>query len=122
MSEHLTNISQEEREKMLQQAREARAAKVQWAKENLRDDYLDKPLWRELSSKHGVRMPQKHIPASELKYIKRLFKAKELDIKQWLTESTGCITLLELSRKNPDAPAYAMCGWALEWIDEQEMG
>lgn len=115
-------FSPEQLEEMRQQAVEARQAKIEWAKDNLRDDYLDFPLWRELASKHGVRLPQRHIPATEVKYIKRVFKAKGMDINQWLKDGTGCSSIPEVARKNPDAPAYAMVGWALEWIEEKEMG
>lgn len=119
MTTHFKSISDEERLLLLEQGRQAREAKIAWAKENLRDDYKDKPLWRELAFKHGVRLPRSYIPATETKYLKRLFRTKGLDISKWLEESTGCKTIKQLNDLNPDAPAYAVVGWALEWIENE---
>lgn len=118
---HLGKMTKEEREEAQKQARETRLAKIEWAKENLRNDYKDEPYWRELASKHGVRLPQSHLPATETKHIKRLFRSTGWDIAEWLKESTGCTTIKQLTDLNPDAPAYAVVGWALEWIEERSV-
>ena len=118
---HFGKMSKEEREVAQKLAKETRLAKIEWAKENLRNDYKDEPYWRELASKHKVRLPQSHLPATETKHIKRLFRSTGMDIAEWLNDVTGCTTIKHLTDRNPDAPAYAVVGWALEWIEEQSV-
>lgn len=119
INEYTKSITEEEREAMRKMAAETRLAKLEWAKENLRDNYKDHLLWRELASKHNTRLPQSHLPATETKHIKRVFRKTGLDISKWLEEACGCKTIKELNDLNPDAPAYAVCGWALEWIESE---
>ena len=84
---------------------------------HLKNDFSDLPHWKELASKYGVRLPSYYQPASETKYLRRLFKKVDMDIKDYL-EACGVSTLKQLVKLNPDYPAYAEMGLALEYIDE----
>lgn len=84
---------------------------------HLKNDFSDLPHWKELASKYGVRLPSYFQPASETKYLRRLFKKVDMDIKDYL-EACGVSTLKQLVRLNPDYPAAAEVGLALEYIDE----
>ena len=103
-----------------EQAAAARKAKQEAAK-NLKQDFdpADVNTWKELASKYGVRLPSYVPPNTESKYLKRLFKKVGMDIKDYL-EACGVSSLKQLAALNPDYPAYAECGLALEYIDEQK--
>ena len=80
MTKHrLANISPEQRASILEQARIARAEKSEWAKENLKLDWMDDAYWRELASKYNTRLPNKTAPNTEVKHLKRLFKSVGID-------------------------------------------
>ena len=118
-SEHLKNITPEQRTAILEQARIARAEKAKWAKENLKLDWMDDAHWRELASKYNTRLPNKTAPNTEVKYLKRLFKSVGIDYKEYL-DACGVTTLKQLVSLNPHMPAFAEVGFALEWIDSRE--
>lgn len=101
-----------------QQAQAARLAKQEAAK-NLQQSWSDLPHWKELASKHGVRLPSYVHPNTETKYLRRLFNKVDMDIKDYL-EYCGVSTLKKLVALNPNYPAFAECGIALEYIDEQK--
>lgn len=84
---------------------------------HLKQDFLDLSVWKGLASKYGVRLPRYYIPNTETKYLKRLFKTVGVDIQEYL-DACGVSTLKQLVRLNPDYPAYAEVGIALEYIDE----
>ena len=84
---------------------------------HLKNDFSDLPHWKELASKYGVRLPRYYICNSETKYLRRLFKKVEMDIQEYL-DACGVSTLKQLVKLNPDYPAYAELGIALEYIDE----
>lgn len=63
-NKYTKSFTEEDREAMRKMAAETRLAKLEWAKENLRDNYKDHLLWRELASKHNIRLPQSHLPAT----------------------------------------------------------
>lgn len=104
-----------------EQAKVSRLAKQEAAK-NLKQDFnsADVNTWKELASKHGTRLPSYVHPNTETKYLKRLFKKVDMDIKDYL-EACGVTTLKKLAALNPDYPAYAEYGLALEYIDEQKL-
>ena len=106
-------ITDEDRQK----AKESRLAKKQWAEENLKLVYEDESVWEELAKKHRVRLPQKQIPNTELKYMKRMFKHLGLDMKLYL-EDSGVASLKQLVSLNPTWTARAECGMLLEYFDE----
>lgn len=84
---------------------------------HLRNNFSDLPHWKELASKYGVRLPSYYIPCKETKYLRRLFKKVEMDIQEYL-EACGVSTLKQLVKLNPNYPAAAEYGLALEYIDE----
>ena len=93
----------------VQQKKEANAHLIQ--------DFSDENHWKSLASKYGVRLPRYYIANSETKYLKRLFKKVEIDIQEYL-DACGVSTLKQLVKLNPDYPAYAEIGLALEYVDE----
>jgi hypothetical protein len=102
-----------------EQAKASRLAK-QEASKSLKQDFADMNTWKELASKHGVRLPSYVHPNTESKYLKRLFKKVQMNIKDYL-EACGVNTMKQLAALNPDYPAYAEYGLALEYIDEQKV-
>ena len=84
---------------------------------HLKNDFSDLTHWKELASKYGVRLPRYYIPSSETKYLKRLFKKVEMDIQEYLN-ACGVSTVKQLVKLNPNYPAAAEVGLALEYIDE----
>lgn len=105
----------------IQAAQKAKVEKMEFAKANLKLDYLDEPTWRELSKKYSFRLPSWYQPASSTKYIKRLFKKVGIDIQDYL-EACGVKSLKELNTLNPTEPAFASVGFALEYIEETKNG
>lgn len=99
-------------------AQESLAKKKEAAKE-LKQDFLDMPTWRELSSKYSFRLPSYYQPSSSTKYLKRLAKHLGFDIKEYL-EDSGVTTVKQLVSLNENYPAYAECGLMLEWWDEKQ--
>lgn len=117
--QHLVNMTEEQRTSLLEKARVARKERSEWAKENLKMDWMDDAHWRSLASKYNTRLPTKTIPNTETKYLKRLFKTCGIDYKEYL-DVCGVKTLKQLASLNPDMPAFAEVGFALEWIDSRE--
>ena len=113
----ILNQTPEEREVNRLKGVQARIEKVAWAKENLRDDYLDKPLWSELASKVGMRLPPFYAPATEDKYVRRFIK-KVGKTPQDYTKLLG-FSYTEVGSLNPTMPAYAAVGLFLECADEE---
>lgn len=92
-------------------------AKKAWAAGNLRQDFQDIQLWKDLASKRGVRLPIYYAAGAEIKFIKRMAKKLEVDIEQFL-DSTGFTTLKQMALANPNWPSYALCGLLLEYSEE----
>ena len=108
------------KERTFKKKKEKAKLAVQQKKEanaHLKNDFSDLPHWKELASKYGVRLPSYYIPCKETKYLRRLFKKVEMDIQEYL-EYCGVSTLKQLVKLNPNYPAYAELGLALEYIDE----
>lgn len=115
---YLKDLSDEEREQLRVKAEQNREEKKQYALKHLKYQWVDKPHWKELASKHGTKLPNWYVPGSEVKFIKRLFRNSPLDIQDYIYDM-GCKTLLEMVECNKDANAQAMVGWALEYIEEK---
>lgn len=99
-----------------EQAATSRLAKQEAAK-NLKQDFVDDlPAWKELASKHGVRLPNYTQPWTETRYLKRVIQKLGVDTKEYL-ESCGVTTIKQLMQLNPDTPAYMEVGMFLEWHD-----
>ena len=102
-----------------EQAAASRLAKKQWAEENLKFDYTDSPLWRELASKYGTRLPSYIYPNTSSKYLKRVLNHLGVSAKEYL-EVCGVTTFKQLAELNPEYTALAEVGLLLEWYDNKE--
>lgn len=107
---NFTPMSQEQREEV----RLKRVAQQEWASIHLKDDFSDEPTWRALGSDYSVRFPQRHVPGTELKYLKRTCKKLGLEISTFL-ESTGFSTLKQFAVANEKWPSWALVGLILEF-------
>lgn len=101
------------------QVKEEREAAQLWASENLRDDFSDETFWRSLSSEKGIRMPQRHVPGTEIKHLKRACKKLNIEVSDFL-ESTGFSNLKQLASANKTWPSWALVGLILEYIHDNE--
>lgn len=101
-----------------EQAQASRLAKKQYAEENLKLDYADSPLWRELASKYGTRLPSYIYPNTSSKYLKRVLNHLGVNAKEYL-EVCGVTTFKQLAELNPGYTAMAEVGHLLEHFDER---
>lgn len=114
---HLASITPEEREAIQAKSKAAMAEKKAWAKEHLRNDFADNPLWRELAKKYDVKLPPYYEPNTETKYLHRVFKKTGTCCKEYL-EACGATTLKQLASMNPAYPAFGF--WLGCWrLDEK---
>jgi hypothetical protein len=90
-----------------------RKADQQWALDNIKTEYVDKPLWSELASSQGVKLPLWWKPASETRYVKRVAKKVGVDINLFV-QATGFNTLKEFVSANPKLSAVGLVGLYLE--------
>ena len=104
-----------------EQAAASRLAKKQWAEENLKLDYADSPLWRELASKYKTRLPSYVHPNTASKYLKRMLTHLGVDSKEYL-DACGVTTFKQLAELNPEYTAQAEVGLLLEYWDEKQNG
>lgn len=102
-----------------EQAVASRLAKKQYAEDNLKLDYADAPLWRELASKYKTRLPSYVHPNTASKYLKRMLTHLGVDIKEYLADC-GVTTFKQLAELNPEYTAMAEVGLLLEWYDNKE--
>ena len=102
-----------------EQAAASRLAKKQWAEDNLKLDYADSPLWRELASKYNTRLPSYVHPNTASKYLKRVMNHLGADAKAYL-EVCGVTTFKQLAELNPEYTAQAEVGLLLEYWDEKQ--
>lgn len=108
---NFSEISPEMRSENLEKARIVREAK-QEAGKNLKQDWLDAPLWAYLRSEVGLRSPPSYIPCSETKYIKRTLKAIGKD-NEWYYENFSS-PMTKFAKDNPNVPAYVLQGLMME--------
>lgn len=111
-------FTQEQRNEHRKLAEENKAIKVEWANNNLRNNYLDRPLWAKLASKIGMQLPVWYHPATDNKYIRRFIK-KTGKTPQDYNELIG-FDYRDIGELNPDMPAYAAVGLFLECADEEK--
>lgn len=102
-----------------QVVKEKREAAQLWAKDHLKDDFADESVWRALGSEYGVRFPQRHVPGTELKYLKRTCKKLGIEISSFL-ESTGFSTLKQLAETNKTYPSWSLVGLILEFYHDNK--
>lgn len=115
----LENITPEQRQAYLEQGRIVRQERIASAKENLKLEYADENHWKYLSSLYNLRLPAYYHSNSSVKYVKRMAKALEMDILEYV-EDMGCKSLSEMVKLNPKQNAVAMCGLFLEWHHENQ--
>lgn len=116
---HLTDITEAQRAELLEKARiarEERKALFQSQAHLLKNDFMDKPHWRRLCSKYGVRMPADYVPGTELRLVRKAMRKAGVSPEK-VREAFG--DLKALQRDNPDWPAYALIGLVLELVEEQ---
>lgn len=102
-----------------EQAAASKLAKQEAAK-SLKNDFADMNTWKELASKHGVRLPIYTAPWTETKYLKRTMKKLGVEPKEYL-EACGVTTIKQLVQLNTNTPAYMEVGMLLEWVEEQQL-
>lgn len=102
-----------------EQATASRLAKKQYAEDNLKLDYADAHLWRELASKYKTRLPSYVHPNTSSKYLKRVMNHLGVDSKEYLADC-GVATFKQLAELNPEYTAMAECGHLLEYFDEKQ--
>lgn len=114
----LNDITPEQRQAYLEQGRIARQEKIKWAETHLDMEYgEDEAEWRGLFSLYGLRAPQKHIPATEVKYLKRMVKAVGADMQAYMN-ACGTKNVVQLAKMNPRENALASCGYFIEYWNE----
>lgn len=116
--DYLASLTTEDREKLREKALLSREAK-KLAGEHLRQDYSDKIYHKQLASEAGIRLPQMHIPNTELKYLKRAMKSLGVNPKDYL-EVCGATTLKKLAEMNPLMSAHEEVGLLLEHVKEMK--
>ena len=116
MTTFLNTLTPEQRTELRQKAVLSKDAKRE-ANKHIRTDYADMQYWEELASKHGVRLPIRYYPSTDIKYVVRVAKRLGVDVKEYVS-TTGCKSLKELAELNKGWSAAAMCGLFLEHIDE----
>lgn len=114
----LENITPEQRQAYLEQGRIARQEKILFAQEHLDTDHgEDEKVWRELFSLYNLRAPQRHIPATEVKYLKRMVKAVGADMQDYMI-ACGTKNVIQLAKMNPRENVLASCGYFIEYWHE----
>lgn len=102
-----------------EEVRLKRIAQQEWASINLKDNFVDEPVWRSLGSDYSVRFPQRHVPGTELKHLKRTCKKLGIEISSFL-ESTGFSTLKQFAEANKTYPSWALVGLILEFYHDNK--
>lgn len=122
MQNYLENVTVEQRQEWLAKAHEARKVKKQAGAHLIQDHGDDETVWRSLASSVGFRMPALHIPASELKYVRKLLKKIDRDM-DWCKTVFGYSNMARFYKDNPAWSIVALCGLILEdWNEEIENG
>ena len=104
-------ISAEERDKLLEQARVAREAKKEAGK-SLRQDWADSALWDYLRSELKIKCPSYYLPSTEIKYYSRTLKKIGKDTA-WFKEHFAP-SVNKWNEWNENVPAYVLQGLMLE--------
>ncbi|WP_443698991.1 hypothetical protein [Pseudomonas sp.] len=87
------------------------------ARLNFKVDYADHQYWIMLATKYNCRLPLWWQPSSEFKYLRRVAKKANFDIRLFV-ESTGCSNIKEYVSINSHLSAIGVVGPLLECIDE----
>ncbi len=117
---YFDTLTQEQREENLRLGRIAREKKVEdWKSKAylLQREFKDKPYWRKLASKHGVKMPANYVPGTELKLVRRAMKRSGVTPEQVKEAFGGDVK--HLQAMNPTWPCFALIGLILELAEEK---
>jgi hypothetical protein len=118
--DYLSSLTPDERSKLLREAQETklikREAAVRHAEKNLKLDWDDIPHWKELASKHGVRLPIWYLPA-DVKQMRKIVRKLGKD-RVWWSDEFGFSQYKDHLKANPSMPAFAFAGFCLEAIEE----
>lgn len=106
-------MSDEQRER----AKRQRLTDQQFARNNLKINYVDQTHWTALASKYNSKLPLWWKPASDVKYLRRIAKKANFDLNLFV-DSTGCSTIKEWVNLNSNYTALGVVGPLLEFIDE----
>lgn len=103
---------EERRRELPKLDREAIAAQREveqaWARENLKNHWLDESFYRSLAAEYGLRLAHWWKPSSETRYIRRALVAAGKD-STWFKETFGYF-LKDFHIFNPTTPAWvAQC-------------
>lgn len=109
-------ITDEQRE----QAKQQRLIDQEYARNNLKINYVDSDFWKERASFYKLRMPLWWIPALETKYVRRACKKLEITVEDFV-DSTGFTNLNSLVRANPTWTAFGMVGLCIEYKESREI-
>lgn len=103
---------EERRRELPKLDREAVAAQREveqaWARENLKNNWLDESFYRSLAAEYGLRLAHWWKPSSETRYIRRALAAAGKD-SAWFKETFG-YSVKDFHIFNPTTPAWvAQC-------------
>ena len=112
---NFTPITDEQRE----QAKQQRLADQEYARNNLKINYVDQPHWVNLASKYNCKLPMWWKPSSDVKYLRRVAKKANFDLNLFV-ESTGCSNIKGYADLNSNWSVLGLVGTLLEYIDEQK--
>ncbi|MGR3887466.1 hypothetical protein [Pseudomonas sp. 1152_12] len=101
-------------------AEATRQAAQDYARKNLKLDFVDAPHWRELAAAAAVRLPVWYLPATAGR-IQRYAEGIGLSIVQ-IAAATGCKSYRSLATTNPTWPLFAVVGLLLELKEELNLG
>lgn len=106
-------ITDEQRE----QAKQQRLIDQEYARNNLKINYVDQPHWVTLAAKYNSKLPGWWYPSSDIKYLRRIAKKANFDLNLFV-DSTGCSNIKEWVNLNSNYTALGAAGSLLEYIDE----
>lgn len=106
-------ITDEQRE----QAKQQRLIDQEYARNNLKINYVDQAHWVTLAAKYNSKLPLWWKPSSDVKYLRRIAKKANFDLSLFV-DSTGCSNIKEWVGLNSNYTALGVAGTLLEFIDE----
>lgn len=111
----MKDFTPEQRLQFQEAARQKRLQQIEFAEKHLRNQFADDAHWRELASKHGIRLPAWYVPGTDLKHIRRALRKLGMG-SQGMRECTGFARAEDFAAANPNWPAYALIGLLLEHL------
>lgn len=100
-----------------EEAKQQRLVDQEYARNNLKINYIDQPHWVSLASKYNCKLPLWWKPSIDVKYLRRIAKKANFDLNIFV-DSTGCSNIKEWVGLNPNYTAVGVAGPLLEFIEE----